>query len=89
MEAHVEALLGEPAEEVEDRVGIVARRGPQPQRAAVAEDHVDDVRHQGILLRGDASASRHDSVPPRRPSPHPGPDEVAWAVLHGADPADR
>ena len=52
VEAHVEALLGEGAEEVEDRVGVVARRRAQPERAPVAEDHVDDVGHAGILPHG-------------------------------------
>ena len=52
VEAHVEALTGKGAEEVEDRVGVVARRRAEPQRAPVAEDHVDDVGHAGILPHG-------------------------------------
>jgi hypothetical protein len=49
VEPHVEALLREGSEEVEDRVGVRARRWPKAQGASVAEDHVDDVGHRRIL----------------------------------------
>ena len=45
VEAEVEALPGQVAEEVEDRVGVGALRRPQPERAPVPQDHVDDVAH--------------------------------------------
>src|SRR5262249_45243543 len=41
VEAQHQAVLGEAAEELDQRVGVVGRRGPQPQGAAVAEDDVD------------------------------------------------
>ena len=49
VEPHVEALLREGSEEVENRVGVRARRWPKAQGASVAEDHVDDVGHRRIL----------------------------------------
>ena len=64
VEAHVEALLGERAEEVEDRFGVGPGRRPEPESAPVAKDHVDDVGHEDILLL--ARPRRHTgSVPPR------------------------
>ena len=44
VEAHVQALVVEPAEEVEHRLRVFGKRRAQPQRAAVAEDDVTDVR---------------------------------------------
>ena len=44
VEAEVEALLGERAEEVEKRLRVLPPRRTQPERAAVPEDDVDRLR---------------------------------------------
>ena len=45
VEAHIQAPVVEPAEEVEHRLGVVGQRRAQPQRPAVPENDVTDVRH--------------------------------------------
>jgi hypothetical protein len=52
VETEVEALLRKAGEEVDHRVGVVLNRWPQPQRAAVPQDHVDGVgrRPDGVQV---------------------------------------
>jgi hypothetical protein len=45
VEAQVEALFREIAEEAEDRVGVALGGRTQTERAPVPQDHVDDVPH--------------------------------------------
>ena len=62
VEAHVEALLGQSAEEVEDRIGVVPHGRAKAKGASVPQDHVDDIHGRRILA--DRRLRRHH--PPSR-----------------------
>ena len=50
VEAQVVAAVGEPREELDERVGVVGRRRAQSQRAAVLQDHVHRRAHSRSRL---------------------------------------
>ena len=55
VEAQIQALVGKLGEEADESVGVVSSRRAETERAAVAQDDVDDSRFDGmpqLLFRG-------------------------------------